>query len=229
METLVNTVYWGVLVSVGAYICSSVIQKKIKSIFLNPLLVSTIVTIVFLIIFDVDYDKYYEKADVLNYLLTPATVCLAIPLYEQVQILKKNLKAILCGIISGVFASLSSILFLSRIFKLSHTMYITLLPKSVTAAIAMSISDEMGGISSLTVPIVIMTGITGNIIAEQVCKIFKITEPIAKGVSIGSASHAMGTVKAIEMGDVEGAMSSLSIAVAGVITVVGVSVFANFY
>lgn len=229
MEIFANTVYWGILVSVTSYIVFNYLQKKTKFVLLNPLLFSTVFTILFLIVFKIDYKTYYDKADFLYYLLSPATVCLAIPLYEQINILKKNVKAIVFGIISGVLASMGSVLFFSIIFRFSHTMYVTLLPKSITAAIAMSISEEMGGISSLTVPIVIMTGITGHIIAGKVCKIFKITEPIAKGVSIGSASHAMGTVKAMEMGEIEGAMSSLSIAVAGVITVIFAFVFVHVY
>ena len=150
-------------------------------------------------------------------------------LYEQVQALKKNLFAILVGIGSGVLASLISILAFSAIFKFSHEMYLTILPKSITAAMGMGISEELGGIPSLTVPIIIMTGITGNIMAEFVCRVLRIKEPIARGIAIGTSSHAMGTAKAIEMGDVEGAMSSLSIAIAGVMTVIGVTVFEKIY
>ena len=163
------------------------------------------------------------------YLLTPTTVCLAVPLYEQLKPLKENLVAIILGIMSGVIACLFVILGFAFIFNFSETMYATILPKSITAAMAMGVSEELGGIPSLTVPIVIMTGITGNIIAELVCKIFRIKEPIAKGLAIGSASHAMGTAKAMEMGEIEGAMSSLSIAVAGVLTVIGTSVFSYLY
>ena len=165
----------------------------------------------------------------MHYLLTPATVCLAIPLYEQVQALKKNLFAILVGIGSGVIASLSSILAFSSLFKFSNEMYLTILPKSITAAMGMGVSEELGGIPSLTVPIIIMTGITGNIIAEFVCRVLRIKEPIARGIAIGSSSHAMGTAKAIEMGEIEGAMSSLSIAIAGVMTVLGATVFSYLY
>ena len=130
---------------------------------------------------------------------------------------------------AGVFAGMTSILLFSMLFGFSHIIYITLLPKSVTAAIAMGISEEMGGIPSLTVPIVIMTGITGHIISDKICRIFKIDEPVAKGIAIGTASHAMGTTKAMEMGEIEGAMSSLSIAVAGIITVIAVNIFSFFY
>lgn len=229
MQLFADTVYWGILISVCSYITCNYLQKKIQIFLLNPLLCSTIFTILFLQFFKVDYNTYYEKTDFISALLTPATVSLSIPLYEQVNILKNHLKAVIGGIIAGVISSMGSILFFSVLFNFSHTMYVTFLPKSVTAAIAMGISDEIGGISNLTVPIVIMTGIIGHIVAEIICKIFKITNPNAKGVAIGSSSHAMGTAKAIEMGEIEGAMSSLSIGVAGVITVTLASLFACFY
>ena len=229
MDFLTNTVYWAVLVSLASYLLGKFLQDKTRIIFFNPLLFSTALTVLFLLIFHIDYSIYHEKADYLYYLLTPTTVCLSVPLYENLKLLKQNWLAIILGILSGVIACLLSILVFAVIFNFSHTMYVTILPKSITAAMAMGVSEELGGISSLTVPIVIMTGITGNIIAELVCKIFKFKEPIARGLAIGSASHAMGTAKAIEMGEIEGAMSSLSIAVAGVMTVVGSSIFSYFY
>lgn len=229
MNFLTNTVYWAVLVSLASYLLGKFLQDKTRIVLFNPLLFSTVFTVLFLLVFHIDYNTYYEKADYLYYLLTPTTVCLAVPLYEQIKPLKQNWLAIILGILSGVIACLLSILGFGMIFNVSHTMYVTILPKSITAAMAMGVSEELGGISSLTVPIVIMTGITGNIIAELVCKIFRIKEPIARGLAIGSASHAMGTAKAIEMGEIEGAMSSLSIAIAGVLTVVGASIFSYFY
>jgi predicted murein hydrolase (TIGR00659 family) len=229
MKFLTNTVYWGVLISIASYVLGKYLQDKFRIVVFNPLLFSTIVTVLFLLIFRIDYNAYYEKADYLYYLLTPTTVCLAIPLYEQLKPLKAHFAAIILGIFSGVLAGLTSILIFSIMFNFSHTLYVTILPKSITAAMAMGISEELGGIPSLTVPIVIMTGITGNIIAEKMCKLFLIKEPIAKGIAIGAASHAMGTAKAIEIGKVEGAMSSLAIAVTGIMTVIGASIFANFY
>ena len=181
-----------------------------------------------LMIFKVDYKKYNESAKYISYLLTPATVCLAVPLYEQMSLLKKNFRAVAVGIVSGVLASLVSVLALSRIFGLSHELYVTLLPKSITTAIGMGVSEELGGIVTITVAVIIITGILGNVIAELVCKIFRIQNPIAKGLALGTASHAIGTAKAMEMGPVEGAMSSLAIAVAGLLTVIGASVFAGF-
>lgn len=217
----------GVLVSLSAYWFGLLLKKKFKLAVFNPLLISIVLTIIFLIIFDVDYQTYYSGAKYLSYLLTPATVCLAIPLYEQFELLKKNWFAILLGILSGVITSLCSVFLLALAFKFDHVSYVTFLPKSVTSAIGMAISEELGGYASITVAVIILSGIIGNVMAETICKVFRITDPIAKGVGIGSSSHAIGTARAIEMGEVEGAMSSLSIAVSGVLTVIVAIFFSN--
>ncbi len=227
-ELLGDSLFFGVIVSVLAYQAGLWIKRKWKLAVFNPLLISIFLVIAVLLIFDVDYERYNEGAKYLSYLLTPATVCLAIPLYEQLEQLKKNAKAIAAGILSGVLSSLVSVLALAAVFGLSHEEYVTLLPKSITTAIGMGVSEELGGIVTITVAVIIVTGVLGNIIAELVCKIFRIHEPVAKGIAIGSASHAIGTAKAMEMGEVEGAMSSLSIAVSGLLTVIGASVFAMF-
>ena len=227
-EVLGDSLFFGVVVSVLAYQAGLWIKRKWKLAVFNPLLISIFLVIAVLLIFDVDYERYNEGAKYLSYLLTPATVCLAIPLYEQLEQLKKNAKAIAAGILSGVLSSLVSVLALAAAFGLSHEEYVTLLPKSITTAIGMGVSEELGGIVTITVAVIIVTGVLGNIIAELVCKIFRIHEPVAKGIAIGSASHAIGTAKAMEMGEVEGAMSSLSIAVSGLLTVIGASVFAMF-
>jgi putative effector of murein hydrolase len=181
-----------------------------------------------LLLLDVDYETYDSSAKYLSYLLTPATVSLAIPLYEQIELLKKNWKAVFAGIFTGVLASLVSVLLFALIFHMNHAEYVTFLPKSITTAIGMGVSEELGGYRAITVAVIIITGIIGNIFAELVCKIFRIREPIAVGIAIGSSSHALGTAKAMEIGDVEGAMSSLSIVVSGLLTVAGAMVFANF-
>ena len=175
-----------------------------------------------------DYPTYEAGAKYVSYLLTPATVCLAVPLYEQFQLLKKNAKAVLLGIFSGVLTSLGSIFLLSRLFRLDHATYVTLLPKSITTAIGVGVAEELGGYVSLTVAVILITGVLGNMIAEGLCKLFRITDPIARGVAIGTSSHAIGTAKAMELGEVEGAMSSLSIVVSGMLTVLGAAVFARF-
>ncbi len=218
----------GVTLSLLAYAFGMFLKRKTHLSIFNPLLVSIAVTIVVLVIADVDYDTYNKGAVYLSWFLTPATVCLAIPLYEQIELLKKHWKAVLPGILSGVLTSLLTVFVLSKLMSLSHKEYVTMLPKSITTAIGMGVSEELGGYVTITVAVIIVTGVLGNILAEFICKIFRITEPIAKGLAIGSASHAIGTAKAMEMGEIEGAMSSLSIAVAGIMTVVGASIFAKF-
>ena len=223
-----QSAFFGVMISLLSYILGVFLKKKFKLAIFNPLMVSIVITIVILLVCHIDYKTYYSGAKYLNYLLTPATVCLAIPLYEQLQLLKDNWKAVFFGILSGVLTSLSVIFVMSLIFGLSHKNYVSLLPKSITTAIGMAVSEELKGYVTITVAAIIITGVLGNIIAETVCKIFRIKEPIARGIAIGSASHAIGTAKAMEMGEIEGAMSSLSIAVAGLLTVVGASIFAYF-
>ena len=225
---LCESAFFGVVISLLAYELGMLLKKKFGLPLFNPLLISIAVVIVFLAVFDIDYQNYNDGAKYLSYLLTPATVCLAIPLYEQMEALKKNIKAILAGILSGVLTSLTVVLALALIFNLNHKMYVTLLPKSITTAIGMGVSEELGGAVTITVAVIIITGVLGNMLAETLCKLFHIEAPIAKGIRIGSASHAIGTAKAMEMGDVEGAMSSLSIAVAGILTVVGASIYAMF-
>ena len=225
---LCESAFFGVVISLLAYELGMLLKKKFGLPIFNPLLISIAVVIVFLAVFDIDYQNYNDGAKYLSYLLTPATVCLAIPLYEQMELLKGNWKAIVVGICTGVLTSLISVLVFSLVAGLNHKQYVTMLPKSITTAIGMGVSEELGGYVTITVAVIVITGLFGNMIADTICKVFRIEEPIAKGIAIGSSAHAMGTSKAMEMGDVEGAMSSLSIAVAGLLTVVGASVFANF-
>ena len=224
-EMLVNSAFFGALLTIGSYLTGLWIKKKFKKAFLNPLLISILLTVGLLLLLRVDYPTYEAGAKYVSYLLTPATVCLAVPLYEQFQLLKKNAKAVLLGIFSGVLTSLGSIFLLSRLF---HATYVTLLPKSITTAIGGGVAEELGGYVSLTVAVILITGVLGNMIAEGLCKLFRITDPIARGVAIGTSSHAIGTAKAMELGEVEGAMSSLSIVVSGMLTVLGAAVFARF-
>lgn len=218
----------GVTLSLLAYLLGVVLKKKFKCAIFNPLLISIVITIVVLVTAHVDYDVYNQGASYLSWFLTPATVCLAIPLYEQWKLLKKNIKAVLLGIIAGVLTSLGTVWVLAEIMGLSHKEYVTLLPKSITTAIGMGVSEELGGYVTITVAVIVVTGVLGNIFGELICKIFRITDPIARGLSIGSASHAIGTAKAMELGEIEGAMSSLAIAVAGIFTVAASSFFCNF-
>ena len=221
-----DSMFAGVTLSLVAYMIGVILKKKLKLGIFNPLLISIIISIIVLVIGKVDYNIYNEGAKYLSYLLTPATVCLAIPLYEQWQLLKRNYKAVLCGLFAGAITRMTTVFVLAKICGLSHEEYVTLLPKSITTAIGMGVSEELGGYVTITVAVIIITGVLGNIIGELVCKIFHIEEPISKGLAFGASAHAIGTAKALEIGEVEGAMSGLAIAVSGILTVMFASVFA---
>ena len=227
-EFFETSVFFGVFISLLAYGLGVVLKKKWKLAIFNPLLIAVAVTILCLCLFRIDYAVYKEGAECISFLLTPATICLAVPLYEQIELLKKNYKAIIIGIVAGVVTSMTSVLLLVLLFRLDYASYVTLLPKSITTAIGMGVSEELGGYVPITVAVIIVTGVIGNMLAETVCRVFKIYDPVAKGIAIGSSSHAIGTAKAMEMGEVEGAMSSLSIVVSGILTVIGANTFANF-
>lgn len=229
LDFLTQSVFFGAVLSLAAYEVGLYCKKRWKKALFNPLLIAVILVVVVLAVLRIPYDTYHAGAKYISYLLTPATVCLAIPLYEQLQLLKKNALAILAGIVSGVLTSVSLVLLFAVVFHFSHGEYVTFLPKSITTAIGMGVSEQLGGNVSITVVVIIVTGVLGNILAEPVCRLFRITNPIAKGIGIGSASHAIGTAKAMELGEVEGAMSGLSIAVSGILTVAAAAVFGMLY
>lgn len=227
MELLENSLYAGMFISLASYAAGMWLRKKTGLSFLNPLLVSIVLVILFLSLTGLSYQSYARGAESISFLLTPATICLAVPLYQQINLLKKHWKAVVAGIVSGVVSSLVCILLLALLFRFDHKTYVTFLPKSITTAIGMGVADELGGYVSLAVVVIIITGVIGNVLAEAVLKLFRIEDPIAKGIAIGSSSHAVGTAKAMEIGAVEGAMSSLSIVVCGLLTVIGASLFSG--
>lgn len=227
-ELFCESLFFGVAVSLAGYQIGLMLKKKVKTALCNPLLISIVLVILFLLIFRVDYASYQKGASYISYLLTPATVCLAVPLYQQLELLKKNWQAVFFSIAAGVLSSLGSIFLLATLFGFTHEQYVTLLPKSITTAIGIGVSEKLGGIVTVTVILIILTGILGNVIAEGVFRLFRIREPIAKGLALGTASHAIGTAKALELGEIEGAMSSLSIVVSGTLTVIAASFFAGF-
>lgn len=224
-SVLTDSMFFGAVISVLGYLIGIYCRKKISVV--NPLLIAIVLTIVVIKALDIDYETYNSGAKYISYLLTPATVCLAITLYRQINVLKSHAKEVFIGILAGVIASMGSILLMAYLFSLTHEQYVTLLPKSITTAIGMGVSEELGGIQTITIAVIIITGVFGNIIAEGVLKIFRIKEPVAKGLAIGTASHAIGTAKALEIGETEGAMSSLAVAVAGLMTVATASFFAS--
>ena len=223
-----NSLFFGAVVSLLAYEVGLLLKRRFRWAILNPLLIAVICVIGVNAAMKVDYQTYNEGGQYLSYLLTPATVCLAVPLYEQLELLKKHLVAVACGIVAGVLSSMVGVLLCAIVFGLQHELYVTLLPKSITTAIGMGVSEELDGIVTITVATIIVTGILGSVIADGVFALFHIEEPVARGLALGNASHAIGTSKAMELGQVEGAMSGLAVAVAGLLTVLTASVFAQF-
>ena len=219
---------WGVALTLGAFALGTWLNRKTGQALFNPLLLGSIFVIIFLSLVQIPFAEYKQSVSFLSYLLLPATVSLAVPLYEQWLPMKKNAKAVLCGILAGSVTSMVSIIAMSWILKLDPVLSASLMPKSVTSAIGAEVAQELGGIGSLAGALIILTGIVGNLSATALCRICKLHDPIARGVAIGTGSHAVGTARALQMGRVEGAVSSLSIAVAGILTAALCPVLANF-
>ncbi|MBQ3021765.1 MAG: LrgB family protein [Clostridia bacterium] len=224
-----NSMFFYTFLTLLFYMFGVFLQKKFNKAWLNPLLISILLMIIVVLCFDIKYEHYKNSTSIISFFLTPATVCLAVPLYEKLEELKKNALAILVGIFGGVITSGVCILAVAIIFGFDNELVASFLPKSVTTAIGVGMAEELGGISALTAISIVVTGVFGNIIAEPICKIFKITNPVAIGTAIGTSSHAGGTAKALEMGRTEGAISGLSIAVAGLMTVVVAPLFMKIF
>ena len=218
-ELIGNSLFFGAAVSLLAYWGGMLLRRKLHSAAVNPLLIAVALVIALLALTGISYEDYYAGAKYISYLLTPATVALAVPLYRQFALLRHNAKAIAAGILSGVASSIGCIFGMALLFGFTHEEYVTFLPKSITTAIGMGVSEELGGYAAITAAVIIVTGILGNILGDLVFRLFRIEEPVERGIALGSASHAIGTAKAMELGETEGAMSSLSIVISGVITV----------
>lgn len=203
-----------------AFQIGSACQKKWKTALLNPIVIAVVLIIPVLLLTGMPYETYKKGTDLLSWLLTPATVCMALPLYEQLKVLKKSLPAALAGIVAGTLASLSCIAGMCLLLHLDRTASISLLPKSITTAIGIVLSENAGGIPGLTTVAILVTGISGNLMGPWLCKLLRITDPVAQGVALGTACHVIGTSRATEMGKLQGAVASLSLAVAGVLTAV---------
>ena len=219
MEELISTPYVGLIISILTFELGIYLNKKTNLSLFNPLLVSIVLTISILIAFNIDLEIYNQGGDLLSFFLGPATVILAVPLYNRLELLKTNYKAILIGITTGTLTGIVSIIYLTKLFKLDVGVGLAMIPKSVTTPIGMEISKQIGGISSITVAAIILTGILGAVIGPFICNLFGIKNKVAVGIAIGTSSHAVGTSRAIELGETEGAMSGLAIGIAGLITV----------
>lgn len=219
MEFLTESPLFGILLCLLAFEIGMFIYKKTNFPLFNPLLIAIMFVIITLLAFNIDYDTFNKGGQFINMFLGPATVVLAVPLYKQLELLKKYPIPIILGILFGSLIGIISIVVLCLLFGLDEQMLVTLLPKSVTTPIGMEISKSLDGIVPLTVISIIVTGIFGAVIGPLVCKVFKIKNKIAIGIALGTAAHAVGTSRALELGEVEGAMSSLSIGIAGLLTV----------
>ena len=195
-------------------------QKKWKNPLFNPILIGMVLVIGVLLITKVPNEHYQAGTAHMTWLLTPATVCLALPLYEHMKTLKKSLPAILTGITAGTLTSLIFVFILCRVFGLDRALTVSMLPKSVTSAFGMALSEANGGYGALTTAAIVITGVLGALIGSVLCKLFRITDPVAQGVAFGTASHVGGTTRALELGSLQGAVSSLSLAIAGLLTAV---------
>lgn len=220
MEKLLNSPYLGLIISIVAFEFGLYLNKKTKMSLFNPLAVSIVLIIFILSIFNIDYEYYNQGGKLLSFFLGPATVILAVPLYKQLELLKSNYKAILIGITLGSLSGIVTIIFLARLFDLDEKIRLSLIPKSVTTPIGIEISQQIGGLTSMTVAAIVLTGIFGAVLGPFICSLFKIEDRVALGIAIGTSSHALGTTRALELGETEGAMSSLAIGVTGLITVV---------
>lgn len=214
-----NHPLFGILLTIFMFQFALKIQSRFKSPLLNPLLVSSVLIIILLLVMDIPYSNFKSGGDIIGMLIGPATVSLAIPLYENLHLLKKHARLILISILSGTFAHALTIAILALLLNFDSTMLATFIPKSVTTAIAVDISTSLGGISTLTICIVVITGIIGATFAPILNKVFKFTSPFAQGIALGVSSHAVGTSKAIELGSLQGTLSSLSLIVTGIVTV----------
>ena len=220
MEGITNNPLFGVIISLIAFEIGKFIFNKTKLAIFNPLLIATIIVMGFLNIFHITVVDYMLGGNLIVFFLAPATVVLAIPLFQQIDLLKKHFIPITGGGIVGAVVAILSVIILGKLLGIDHQLLVSFMPKSITTPIGIELSKMLGGIPSITVFAIIITGITGNVTAPFIYSIFRIKNPIAKGLGLGISSHAVGTSRAIEMGKVEGAMSALSIVIAGILTII---------
>ena len=227
-ELLAQSAYFSIALGLGAYWVGVRIKKRFPHPLVNPLLIASVIIAAVLLLLHVEAETFTTGIQPLTWLLTPSTVCLAIPLYRQLRLLRRHWKAIAVSITAGCLSCAVSVLLLAKLFRLTPEVYCSLLPKSVTTAIALGISEQLAGIAGVVTLAVIFTGLFGVVLAEGLLKLLRVTHPVAKGLAIGNSIHAIGTARAMEIGEIEGAISSLTIVVAGVLTVILAPIFSHF-
>lgn len=229
MEEIINDPYFGLILTIFMFYISVMILKYVKIPFLNPLILTLIILITLLLITKIPYESYYKGGELLNLLITPATVALALPLYKTLDLLKKNFYVILISITVTSAIVCFSIVIMSNIFNLDNDILASIISKSITTAIAVEITNKLGGIISVTIISIIITGNLGMLVAPTVFKIFNINDELAQGIALGTSSHAMGTVKAMELGEIQGAMSGVAMSITGIIVVFIAPIFYKLY
>lgn len=228
LDVLANSLFFGAVLTCFSFQVAVYLNHKYPSPLTNIFIISMSMIAAVLALANVTYEQYYESAKYISYFSTPATVALAVPLYRRVEVLKKNAFAILSGVTAGILANTVVIIILCKIFDFSNIQFVSLLPKSVTTPIALGLCTEYGGITAITVMGTAMSGVVGNAMGVGLIKLFRIKHPLSRGLVLGSSAHGLGTVKAMELGEVEGATASLAIAVTGVLTVIIAPFFINF-
>ena len=220
MNEIVSSPYFGISLSILTFAAGVKLEQKFRTPLCNPLIIAVVLTAGVLLVFKIPYEAYNAGGEVINLFLGPATACLAVAVYTKIKILKQYWLPVLAGCTAGSAASVASVYGMCRLFGLDRELTVSLLPKSVTTPIAVSIAEQAGGAAPVTVAAVIFTGILGGILTPFLIRIFRVSDPVAAGLAIGASSHAVGTSKAIELGEIEGAVSGLAIGVCGLITVI---------
>ena len=220
MAEIFNTPYFGISLTILSFMIGQKIQKKTGLLICNPLIIAVVIIVGILLILKIPYEAYQQGGSIINMFLAPATACLAVSIYNKIQILKENWLPILVGCACGSLTSMSSVYVMCKLFHLDDAITVAMIPKSVTTPIAVSVAESLGGVSSITVVVVIFTGILGSIFAPTLIKLFRVNDPMTAGLSIGACSHAIGTSKALQLGETEGAMSGLAIGICGIFTVI---------
>lgn len=229
MNELISNPMFGILITLIAYEAGLYLQRRTGLAILNPLLISTVLIIIFLVMTGIDYDTYNLGGKILTFFITPATVALAVPLYRNFKLLVENIWPILLGILGGIIVNFISLYFLVKYTDLDEQLFYSLVPKSVTTPIGIELSSQIGGMPQITIAAIIISGLTGVIAGPIIFKVFRINDKVARGIAYGTTSHALGTTKAIEEGEVEGSMSGLSIGIAGLLTAIIVPVMIKLF
>ena len=229
MNELISNPMFGILITLIAYETGLYLQRRTGLAILNPLLISTVLIIIFLVMTGIDYETYNLGGKILTFFITPATVALAVPLYRNFKLLVENIWPILLGILGGIIVNFISLYFLMKYTDLDEQLFYSLVPKSVTTPIGIELSSQIGGMPQITIAAIIISGLTGVIAGPIIFKVFRINDKVARGIAYGTTSHALGTTKAIEEGEVEGSMSGLSIGIAGLLTAIIVPVMIKLF